>query len=67
MASGPLEAKRAALRRFVKALSLQQQATRLDMELYDLPLPPALAPSAAAERVTATCSAAASSHQGGKG
>jgi hypothetical protein len=67
MASGPLEAKRAALRRFVKALSVRQQATRLEMELYGVPLPPALAPAAPAERVTVACSAVASSPQGGKG
>jgi hypothetical protein len=67
MASGPLEAKRAALRRFVKALSLQQQATRLEMELYGLPLPPALASWAAVERVTVACSAVTSGPQGGNG
>jgi len=67
MASGSLEARRTALHRFVKALSVQQQATRLEMELYALPLPPALATSAAAERVTVACSAAASGQQEGNG
>jgi hypothetical protein len=67
MTSGSLEARRTALHRFLKAIAVKHQATQLEMELYGLPLPPALAPSAAAERVTVACSPVTSGRQEGKG
>jgi hypothetical protein len=67
MTSGSLEARRSALHRLLKAITVKHQATQLEMELHGLPLPPALAASAAVERVTVACSTTAPSPQGDKG
>jgi hypothetical protein len=67
MTSGSLEARRSALHRFLKAITIKHQATQLEMELHALPLAAALGASGQVERVVVGCQAVGSRRDGGKG
>jgi hypothetical protein len=67
MTSGSLEARRTALRRFLKGITVKHQATQLEMEFHVLPLEAALGASGQVERVVVGCQAVASRRDGGKG